>query len=87
MQNWLSYRTGRLGPVLAHLEPLLPTSYGDLRGNVPASPAGRAGTLLTPGLNLYFDRLNRFMLKYDVWLPASDTPIERSFKAMFHLAF
>lgn len=86
-QSWLAYRTAQLGPVLAHLEPMLRASYGDFRGTVATGLESRAGALLTPGLNLYFDRLNRFMLNYDVWLPASGAPFERSFKAMFQLAF
>jgi hypothetical protein len=86
-QSWLAYRTGRLGPVVAHLEPMLRVSYGNLGANVPATLARRAGTLLTPGLNVYFDRLNRFMLNYDAWLPGSGASRESSFKAMFQLAF
>lgn len=86
-QSWLAYRTGRLGRVVAHLEPMLRVSYGNLGANVPATLARRDGTLLTPGLNVYFDRLNRFMLNYDAWLPGPGASRERSFKAMFQLAF
>lgn len=86
-QSWLAFRTGRIGRVVAHLEPMVRVSYGDLSGSVPATLARTQGTLLTPGLNLYFDRLNRLMLNYDAWLPASGAPREGSFKAMFQLAF
>lgn len=84
-QAWVGYRTRRINPVLSTIEPLLRVSYGDPDRALSLDPRG--GTLLTPGINLYFGGLNRIMLNYDVWLPDGEGDSEQSFKAMFQLAF
>jgi hypothetical protein len=85
-QAWLGYRTPQLGPRLAFVEPVARISYArvDERDGI-STPSG--GLLLTPGVNLYLDRLNRVMVNYDVWQPHRGGPREGSFKAMFQLAF
>lgn len=82
-QLWAGYRTAPLGAALTHLEPVFRVSHGD----VDEARGGAGGTLLTPGLNLYFGPLNRVMLNYDFWIPDGDSVTERSFKAMFQMAF
>ncbi|HEX8831958.1 MAG TPA: hypothetical protein VF705_12370, partial [Longimicrobium sp.] len=67
-QGWLSYRARAL-------EPLLRVSYGDADGG---------GTLVTPGVNVYFGGMNRVMLNLDVWNGAQDA---QSLKAQFQMAF
>jgi hypothetical protein len=67
-QGWLSYRARTL-------EPLLRVSYGDTRGG---------GTLVTPGVNVYFGGMNRVMLNLDVWNGAQTA---QSLKAQFQMAF
>ena len=86
-QGWIAYRTGPLGRLVVHLEPLLRISSGDLDDSVAAGVAARQGTLFTPGLNLYFDPLNRLMVNWDVWNPGDDAQVEHSFKAMLQFAF
>ena len=85
-QGWLSYRTPAVSSTVAHLEPVLRVSYGDLRDR-PLSVPELGGTLLTPGLNIYLGGLNRVMFNYDLWFPGGDEDAEGSFKAMFQLAF
>lgn len=78
---WLMYRTGERGPAHLTFEPLLRWSAS---GGVTAEEG--AGTLLTPGLNVYVgdpDRWNRVMLNYDVWNPRGDGKWEHSFKVQF----
>ena len=41
----------------------------------------------TPGINLYFDPLNRLMLNWDFWRADEGGPSEHSFKAMLQFAF
>jgi hypothetical protein len=85
-QTWLAYRTGALSAVVTALEPVLRVSYAetDDAGTGLVIPGG---TLLTPGINVYFGPLNRIMLNYDVWLGGDDSQDARSFKAMFQLGF
>ena len=83
-QGWLGYRTRGAPGELAHIEPTFRASYGELGAY---SIRGTGGTLLTPGLNLYLDPLNRLMVNYDVWLPEGDARRESSLKMMFQLAF
>lgn len=84
-QVWLAYRSLPVSTNVSALEPVFRASYGDVdTGSRATLPAG--GTLLTPGLNIYFGPLNRLMLNYDVWTP-DEGDTETSFKAMFQLAF
>jgi hypothetical protein len=85
-QAWLAYRTEELSPRVAYFEPILRLSHGDVDDDDLAGPRG-GGTLVTPGFNVGLGGLNRFMLNYDVWVPDGDADAERSFKAMFQLAF
>jgi hypothetical protein len=87
-QLWAAYRTRPAGPHAIQLEPIARVSYGD----PDATDADRAlglggGTLLTPGINLYFGPLNRIMLNYDHWSPAGDRSSEHSLRAQFQIAF
>lgn len=50
------------------VEPLVRVSYGDPDDGA----AGDAGTLVTPGVNLYFFGRNRLMLNWDAYLPEND---------------
>ena len=68
---------------ISTVEPVLRLSHG----RVDDGPGRAGGTLITPGLNVYFGGLNRVMFNYDVWSPRGDGDVERSFKAMFQLAF
>lgn len=80
---WLAYRTKELGSSGAALEPVLRASHAETDSGAPIA----AGTLLTPGLNIYFGPLNRIMINYDVWRGADGSPHAQSFKAMFQLGF
>ncbi|MEW5929190.1 MAG: porin [Gemmatimonadota bacterium] len=86
VQGWLGYRTGALGPRLSGIEPVLRVSTGDVDGE-PTRLAVQGGTLVTPGLNLYFGGLNRIMLNYDLWSPDGGGDREGSFKLQFQAAF
>lgn len=83
-QLWLAYRTPRLSEAVAHLEPTLRVSYGE---HDPLLIRGAGGTLLSPGINLYFDPLNRILLSYDLWRPSGENRRESSLKLMFQVAF
>lgn len=85
-QGWVSYRTKPLSSRIAGLEPLLRISHGDPDRDRDA-PAEGAGTLFTPGFNVYLGGLNRVMFNYDLWSPSGDGGAEGSFKAQFQLAF
>ena len=83
-QAWLGYRTPRLSRALHAVEPTFRLSVGDVDAGAPAN----VGTLLTPGVGLYFGGLNRVSLNYDVWLPKADeNDTLHSAKLMFQLAF
>lgn len=84
-QGWLAYRTGALGRGVTGVEPLVRVSHGEVDGE-PQRLAVAGGTLLTPGVNVYFGPLNRIMLNYDFWRGA-DGGREGSFKAQFQAAF
>ncbi|HEX8275878.1 MAG TPA: porin [Longimicrobiaceae bacterium] len=86
VQGWLGYRTGALTSKLTGVEPVLRVSTGDVDGE-PTRLAVDGGTLVTPGLNLYFGGLNRIMLNYDLWSPDGDGGREGSFKIQFQAAF
>jgi hypothetical protein len=85
-QGWLAYRTRTLGKKVSNLEPILRASYGAVHSRDPDRD-DLGGTLLTPGLNVYFSPLNRVMLNYDVWKPRDGGDTETSFKAQFQVAF
>lgn len=86
-QGWLAYRTAPLSRVVDGVEPGLRLSYGTLDRSGDAAPQ-LGGTLLTPGISVWFGGLNRFTANYDVWFPSADgEDTESSFKAMFQLAF
>ncbi|HET8657342.1 MAG TPA: porin [Longimicrobiaceae bacterium] len=80
---WLAYRTRPLGAAVTGLEPTVRVGYGHL----DAPLAGRGGTLVTPGLNLYLGARSRVMVNYDVWAAADGGEAGRSFKLMFELVF
>lgn len=81
-QAWLGYRTRALSRGVTGVEPLLRASWGDVDDGGPVQD----GTLLTPGINVYFGPLNRIMLNYDFWSPRRGDA-EGSFKAQFQLGF
>lgn len=85
-QGWVSYRTKPLGSRIAGIEPLLRVSHGDPDRDRDTPQEG-AGTLVTPGINVYLGGLNRVMFNYDVWRGAHGAPSEQSFKAQFQVAF
>lgn len=70
---------------ISAIEPILRASYSDTESDAGAVVPG--GTLLTPGVNIYFGPLNRIMLNYDHWLGGDGSEDASSFKAMFQLAF
>ena len=82
-QGWLAYRTGALSEAVSAVEPVFRASWSTIDG--PAEE--RAGTLLTPGFNVYLGGLNRVMANLDVWMPNGSAPTRKSFKAQFQLAF
>jgi hypothetical protein len=82
-QGWVGYRLPFGGRVTV-IEPLGRVSYASIDRDGEGGTQG--GTLITPGLNLYFGGLNRLMFNYDLWRPA-DGPSARSFKAQFQFAF
>lgn len=83
---WLAYRTEEVNAMVSAVEPLLRVSLADTDAG-DGGPVAPGGTLLTPGINVYFGPLNRVMLNYDIWLGAEDSTDAQSFKAMFQLAF
>ena len=87
-QAWLGYRTGTVSPVISTIEPIFRVSYADIDQTTKSGTRTQGGgTLLTPGINLYFGGLNRIMLNYDIWLARGDAENEGSLKAMFQLVF
>lgn len=85
-QGWLAYRTRLLGARVAHLEPVLRTSWA--RVDDAADGRDPGGLLVTPGLNVYFTPLTRVLFNYDVWNPNDDgRETVRSFKAQIQVAF
>jgi hypothetical protein len=80
-QLWSAYRVAPSAGALAFVEPAFRVSYGD----IDDSDVG--GTLLTPGINLYFDALNRIMINLDWWNPDGGGDSVASFKTMFQMAF
>jgi hypothetical protein len=85
-QGWVSYRTKPLGSRIAAVEPLLRISHGDPDTGRDA-PGEGAGTLVTPGINVYLGGLHRVMFNYDLWRGAHGAPNEQSFKAQLQIAF
>jgi len=85
-QGWISYRTKPLGTRIAAIEPLLRISHGD-PDTAHDAPEEGAGTLITPGFNIYLGGLNRVMFNYDLWRGAHGAPGGQSFKAQFQMAF
>lgn len=88
-QGWVGWRSGALGSKVTGVEPIFRASYGalDLESEDGGPDGELGGTLLTPGINVYFGPLNRIMLNYDLWSPRGDGESERSFKAQFQVAF
>lgn len=88
-QGWLGYRTGRVSSTLAAVEPVLRVSHADLDadGAGEADLSGTAGTLVTPGVNLWLGGLNRFAINYELWSPDGGGDRVHSFKALFQVAF
>jgi hypothetical protein len=89
-QGWLGYRTGPLSGSLAGLEPVLRLSWGSVDHDPAAAgyDVDQGGLLVTPGVTFWLGGLSRVMLNYDVWSPRADgADTERSFKAMFQVAF
>lgn len=67
-QAMLSYFHATGSTRVQGIEPAARVSWGDPDRVV----GGDAGTLLTPGINLYFFGRNRLMLNWDVYLPEGD---------------
>ena len=66
------------------VEPLFRGSYGDPSTDFD----GNAGTLLTPGLNLYFHGRNRLMLNWDYFIPELESlDAEQAIRAQLQLYF
>jgi len=87
-QVWGAFRTAEAGPHRVQVEPVLRFSLGDPDATDAHRAAGvGGGTLLTPGVNMYFGPLNRIMFNLDLWNPAGDLPSERAFRAMVQIAF
>jgi hypothetical protein len=85
-QGWLAWRSGEVAKRLVAVEPMARVSWAEVDGDDPdADEVG--GTLVTPGVTLYFTPLNRLQLNYDLWNPAGGGDAQRSFKAQFQLAF
>jgi hypothetical protein len=83
VQGLAGYRMVTTGRVAA-IEPMLRVSHG----STPDVVDPLDGTLVTPGLNLYFTPINRIQVNYDLWRPGgTDRLSEGSFKAMFQFAF
>ena len=81
---WMMYRTGVLGPLRLTLEPVVRWSTAD--GVAP--PGTIAGTLVTPGLNVYTGdpgRWNRVMVNLDLWNPGGPAGWERSVKVQLQV--
>ena len=81
-QGWLAWRSGAVDELLSAVEPIFRASYSTIDG----VGGDEGGTLLTPGVNLYFGGLNRVMFNYDFWSPLTGDA-QGSFKTMFALAF
>ncbi|MEX2467881.1 MAG: porin [Gemmatimonadota bacterium] len=85
-QAWVAYRTEPFAGTDMMLEPLLRLSHADVGiDDVPATQRG--GTLVTPGLALYFGPLNRIALNYDLWWGRESVEDANSFKVMFQMGF
>ena len=84
-QLWSAYRIPASAEGLTAWEPTFRASYGEVDPNLEDSGGG--GTLLTPGLSLYFGELNRVMLNWDFWQPDGGGDDVNSFKVMFQVAF
>lgn len=81
-QAWLGYRTRPLAG-LSTIEPIFRISDADIDELSGVS----GGTLLTPGVNFYFDSRNRLMLNYDIWSGSGEGPDAGSFKSQVQLVF
>ncbi|MGK7310763.1 MAG: porin [Candidatus Longimicrobiales bacterium M2_2A_002] len=62
--GWFSPREGRIEGI----EPVFRLSWADPDTDID----NNEGTLVTPGVNLYFTGRNRFMVNVDTYLPAAD---------------
>lgn len=83
-QGWLGFRTQPVSTWISAVEPILRVSYGDFDD---AGQDRSGGTLLTPGINVYFGGYNRVMFNYDVWSPQGGGQRAGSFKTQFQLVF
>lgn len=82
---WGGYRTQEIrAAVPLWIEPVMRFSYGDVE-EVDRTASHR-GLFITPGLNIYFNPLNRLMLNYERWHPEGGTA-EGSIKAKLQVAF
>lgn len=85
-QTWIAYRTEPFDGTDMVLEPLLRISYADVA--VDGQPTTqRGGTLLTPGLALYFGPLNRIAVNYDFWWNKGPGDEASSLKVLFQMGF
>ncbi|MDZ7779568.1 MAG: porin [Gemmatimonadota bacterium] len=83
---WIAYRTEPSEGRGVMLEPLLRLSHADVGiGQQPLTPPG--GTLLTPGVAVYFGPANRIAVNYDLWWGGRDSEDASSFKVMFQMGF
>ncbi len=86
-QTWLGYRTRPLSRIVTGLEPVVRASWGSVDRH-PGVDLGSMndGTLLTPGVNIYFGPLNRVMVNYDFWRSRGGGS-QGSFKVQVQTAF
>lgn len=84
---WVAYRTERLTRNLTAVEPVFRASYSSTEVDAGGTPPIPGGTLLTPGVNIYFGDLNRVMVNYDAWMGEDGSPDAGSWKVMFQLGF
>lgn len=86
-QGWLAWRVAVGGGLVRAVQPLARASWADADG--PLGDA--AGTLLTPGVNVYLAEGTRLMLNADVFVYGADAPSDAAtlaaFRAQFQISF
>jgi hypothetical protein len=85
-QGWLAWRSRELGKRVHAVEPMARVSWAEVEGDDPET-AEIGGTLLTPGVSVYFTPLTRVQVNCDFWNPAGGGESQRSFKTQFQFAF
>ena len=82
-QIWAGYLVP-VGGRVPLVEPLLRVSHARIDRVDPTVPDG--GSLITPGVNIYFGGLNRLMVNYDIWRAATGVDGAGA-KVQFQMAF